>query len=78
MDNETIAFGMDRETDERSLVRFVLRFARPGVLAALAPRLDEAEILALVDTLSLTLKKHLTDREYHLLFLRDDPAGEKK
>ncbi|NTV13612.1 MAG: hypothetical protein HGA96_06750 [Desulfobulbaceae bacterium] len=66
-----MAFGLDRATDERSLALFLERFARPELLAALLPRLDDREIESLLDHLSGLLKNHLSESEYHRLFLKD-------
>ena len=66
-----MAFGLDRATDERSLILFMERFVRPELLAALIPRLDDRELLALLDHLSGLMKKHLREPEYHRLFLKD-------
>jgi hypothetical protein len=41
------------------------------VLEVLLPRLSDPELLGLVDQLSVLLKKHLREGEYHRLFLRD-------
>lgn len=68
---EAICFGLDRETDERSLVELLGRFARPRLLATLAPRLTGREIEELVDLTSKLLQRHLNHREYHQLFLNN-------
>ncbi len=64
-----ICFGLDRTTDERSITAFIERFARPEVLAALTPRLEENEIHAILDFLSNLMHKHFSEQEYHRLFL---------
>ncbi len=66
-----MAFGLDRDTDERSLQLFLERFTRPELLAALLPRLSDQEITALLDQLSGLMKNHLREPEYHRLFLKD-------
>lgn len=66
-----MAFGLDRATDERSLLLFLERFARPELLAALVPRLGDQEIVALLDHLGDLMKRHLREPEYHRLFLKD-------
>jgi len=66
-----MAFGLDRATDERSLIQFMERFARPELLATLIHRLEDQEIIALLDHLSDLLKNHLHEAEYHRLFLKD-------
>jgi len=71
-----ICFGLDRATDERSLAAFLARFASRRLLDTLAPRLEEAEIAAMVDYLGRIMKKHLSHREYHQLFLQSAPEEE--
>ena len=71
-----ISFGWDRATDERSLAAFLQRFSRPALLEALLPRLSDPEIGDLVDHLSRLMRRHLSEGEYHRLFLTDpQPAG---
>ena len=67
----SIAFGFDRKTDERSLQLFLQRFADDKLLAALVPRLQDEDIAALVDFLTGVMRKHLTEKEYHRLFLAE-------
>ena len=64
-----ICFGWDRSTDERSCQAFVQRFSRPDLLAVLTPRLTDQELTALIDHLSGLMKSHLSEGEYHRLFL---------
>lgn len=71
-----ICFGWDRATDERSCQAFVRRFSRPDLLAALTPRLTDQELTALIDHLSGLMKRHLSEGEYHRLFLGE--AADKR
>ncbi|MFH7321119.1 hypothetical protein ACHHRT_10990 [Desulfurivibrio sp. D14AmB] len=66
---EAICFGLDRATDERSLIELLRRFARPQLLATLAPRLTSRELEELVDLTGRLMRQHLNHREYHKLFL---------
>jgi len=66
-----ICFGLNRETDERSLAAFLQRFAEPAFLQTLIPRLEEGEITSLLDFLSCLMHKHCSEKEYHRLFLKD-------
>lgn len=70
-----IVFGWDRPTDERSCAAFVRRFASAALLEALVPRLTDDELAGLVDQLSGLLRAHLTEGEYHRLFLSRRPRG---
>ncbi len=67
-----IAFGVDRETDERSLTAYLQKVTDDDLMAVLAGRLSEEELLATVDFVGKLLRKHLSDDEYHRLFLKDE------
>ncbi len=67
-----IAFGFNRETDEKSLKIFISRFADPPLLETLIPRMEDSDIQAVLDLLSGLMKKHLSEKEYHGLFLADN------
>jgi hypothetical protein len=64
-----ICFGWDRATDEQSCQAFLSRFSNPRFLSVLAPRLTDQELSALIDHLSGLMKQHLSEGEYHRLFL---------
>ncbi len=66
-----ICFGWNRATDERSCQAFLRRFCTPDLLAILTPRLTDQELTALIDHLSGLMKKHLSESEYHRLFLAE-------
>ncbi|MGR0481090.1 MAG: hypothetical protein ACTFAL_06700 [Candidatus Electronema sp. V4] len=68
---EQICFGLSRELDEQSLALFLRLFSREELLRTLIPRLTEEEISSLVDKLTGILRRHLTEKEYHELFLGD-------
>jgi len=66
-----IAFGFDRATDERSFGLFLERFVDKKLLETLLPRLQDEDILATVDFLTGIMQKHLSEKEYHRLFLAE-------
>ena len=67
----TIAFGFDRATDERSFGLFLQRFVDKKLMETLLPRLQDEDILTTVDFLTGIMRKHLTEKEYHSLFLAE-------
>jgi len=71
IDFQEICFGLNRETDERSLAIFLKLFSRDELLQTLIPRLGDDEIIQLVDQLTTVLRNHLQEAEYHELFLGD-------
>jgi hypothetical protein len=68
-DRSPICFGLDRTTDEHSLALLLARFADGALLHTLLPRLTDSEIETTVHCLTKLMKKHLSHREYHQLFL---------
>lgn len=66
-----MVFGFDRATDESSLTVFLERIASPPLLETLVCRLEDHEIEELVDLFTGLMKKHLSKKEYHRLFLGD-------
>ena len=69
--SEAISFGFDRSTDERSLALFLSCFADQQLLDTLLPRLADQEILQVVDFITRLMQKHLSEEEYHKLFLSE-------
>lgn len=67
---EEICFGLNRETDERSLAIFIQKFSDPDFLATLIPRLADSDITATLDFLSQLMHKHMSEKEYHRIFLK--------
>ncbi|MDD2463431.1 MAG: hypothetical protein PHI97_05495 [Desulfobulbus sp.] len=65
-------FGLNRETDERSLVEFLQHFTDEQLTQALIPRMSEEEINQIVDLLGAIMKNHLSSDEYHRLFLHEE------
>lgn len=65
------AFGMDRKTDEETLMFYLQKFSEDSLMKLLIPRLTEIEIEKLYLQINETLKQHLTEDEYHQVFLKD-------
>ena len=66
-----ILFGLNREEDERSLSAFLRLFSHEQLTSVLIPRLTEEEINHTVQFLTELMRNHLSEKEYHTLFLGD-------
>jgi hypothetical protein len=66
-----IGFGYSREEDERSLIAFLQKFSDDDLMKLLSSRLTDVEIEKFVEFLTGLLRRHLSDKEYHLYFLKD-------
>ena len=71
-DCSQIAFGLDRELDEQSLHAYLQKFSDDDLMAVLLGRLSDQEISDSVDFVMRLLKRHLSEDEYHRLFLKDE------
>lgn len=65
------AFGMDRKTDEETVMFYLQKFSEDRFMAALLPRLSDRELEEIYLTINHHLKRHITEDEYHELFLKD-------
>ncbi|MGE5255989.1 MAG: hypothetical protein ACM3KE_04920 [Hyphomicrobiales bacterium] len=66
-----IGFGLDRETDENTLICYLQKFSDDAVMAAMVRRMEPAELTELFDLINRLLRRHFTEAEYHRLFLKD-------
>jgi hypothetical protein len=67
-----IGFGLDRETDEKTITCYLQKFSDDAVMAAIIKRLDDGELIAIFDLINRLLRRHFTEAEYHRLFLKDE------
>ena len=70
--NGPVAFGLSREIDEASLIVYLQKVSDDQLMEVLRKRLTEVEILQIADVISGLLRRHLTEQEYHHLFLREE------
>ena len=67
-----MGFGLDRQTDENTIVCYLQKFSDDTLMAQLIKRMTDAELDEIFCLLTRLLKKYLTDPEYHTLFLKDE------
>ena len=66
------AFGMDRETDEETIMFYLQKFSEDSFLTTFIPRLSDEELEEIYLFINRKLKQHLIEEEYHTLFLKDE------
>jgi hypothetical protein len=66
-----VGFGLDRETDEKTLTWYLQKFSDDDHITLIRKRLSEEDLKALFDLLGGLLKKYLSEQEYHRVFLKD-------
>lgn len=65
------AFGLDRETDEETIMFYLQKFSEDSFLKLLIPRLSDQELEEIYAFVNDRLKKYISEDEYHTLFLKD-------
>lgn len=68
----SICFGLDLDLDRRSCAAFLQLLGQPKLAETLAGRMNSGEIEQLVDHCAALLRTHLSEHEYHELFLQDN------
>lgn len=68
---EQMCFGLTEELDKESFVCFLEIAGHKDFATTLAQRLSSEEILEFVDSFTVLLRRHLSEDEYHRLFLQD-------
>lgn len=69
-----VGFGLNREIDENTVIYYLQKFSDDTLLTKLIKRLSQAELDEIFSMISRLLQKHLTESEYHRLFLKDLPT----
>ena len=66
------AFGWDRETDENTVMCYLQMFSDDDLLKHLITRFSNDELDEVYALINRLLKTHLTESQYHRLFLKED------
>ena len=67
-----VGFGLDRSTNEKTIVYYLQKFSDDDLMARLVNRLSDPELEEIFNLLTRLLKKHLSEPEYHRFFLKDE------
>ena len=67
-----VGFGLDRETDEKTIIYYLQKFSDDTLMKHLIKKFTSEELETIFDLLTRLLKKYLTEPEYHTLFLKDE------
>lgn len=67
-----VGFGLNRETDESTVIYYLQKFADDALMDVLRHRMTDEDLETLFELISALLRKHLSEEEYHLLFLKEE------
>lgn len=66
-----VGFGFNRETDENTVVYYLQKFSDDDLMETLKKKMSDQELAELFNLMGRLLKKHLTEPQYHALFLKE-------
>ncbi|MGD9050720.1 MAG: cytoplasmic protein [Desulfobacterales bacterium] len=67
-----VGFGADRESDENTVVFYLQKLSDDLLMKTLIKRLSDDELSEIFNLMTRLLKTHLSDTEYHDLFLKEE------
>lgn len=67
-----VGFGLDRATDQKTIQFYLQKFSDDLLMQTILPRMSDDDLQALFDMVSTQLGKHLSEEEYHALFLKEE------
>jgi hypothetical protein len=67
-----VGYGADRETDENTIIYYLQKFSEDSLMATLTKRMTDGELEEIFNLINRLLKNHLSESEYHKLFLKED------
>ncbi len=73
-----LAQGLDRQTDEATLQVYLQKFSDDQLMEKILPQLADSEVEAFFQLINSALRRHLSEEEYHRLFLREFPEGPRQ
>jgi len=66
-----VGFGFNRETDENTVQYYLQKFSDDDLMETLIKKMSDQELAELFNLVGRLLKKHLTEPQYHALFLKE-------
>ena len=66
-----LGFGLDRKTDENTIICYLQKFSDDELIKKLVKRMSEEELGEIFDMINNMMKRHFEEPEYHKLFLKE-------
>jgi len=70
--NGLVGYGLDRETDENTVQVYLQKFSDDDLMKTILKRMTDDDLNEVFEITSKMLKKHLSEPEYHQLFLKEE------
>lgn len=66
-----VGFGLDRKTNEHTIIYYLQKFSDDALADALVQRMSDEELEETFNFINRLMRKYLSEPEYHALFLKD-------
>jgi len=66
-----VGFGYDRETDENTIIYYLQKFSDDKVMKKIIKKMSDEELSEFFFLITNVIKAHLSESDYHKLFLKD-------
>lgn len=66
-----VGFGMNRKTDEDTVIYYLQKFSDDKLMEVITKRLSDKDLNRIFELISSLLRRYLSEKEYHSLFLKD-------
>ena len=66
-----VGFGLNRETDQNTVIYYLQKFSDDTLVEKLVKKMTDDELGELFNLMTRLLKSHLTEPQYHSLFLKE-------
>ncbi|MDX9788276.1 MAG: cytoplasmic protein [Desulfobacterales bacterium] len=66
-----VGFGLDRQTDENTVIYYLQKFSDDALIKHLIPKLPNRALEDIFNLINRMLKENLSESEYHRFFLKD-------
>ncbi|HOW54146.1 MAG TPA: hypothetical protein PLR60_05755 [Syntrophorhabdaceae bacterium] len=67
-----MGYGLDRQSDENMVQVYLQKFSDDRLMKTILKRMSDDDLNEVFDIISKMLKKHLSEPEYHQLFLMEE------
>ncbi len=67
-----LGYGLDRKTDENTVEVYLQKFSDDDLMATILGRMSDDDLAEVFEVIGKTLKKYLSEPEYHRYFLKDE------
>ena len=66
-----VGFGLNRETDENTIIYYLQKFSDDTLMKTLMKKMTDDELNEVFNLVTRLLKNHLSESQYHALFLKE-------